>query len=335
MARIIVLALTQALPSALTGIQDLFYLAGMKLPQGQTHAYASDDMVWLPEILLASIDGNAIIDGQGRTYSVDLAMSDIAECDAVLIPGFVPNQDCFPPAFVLNEIAKAWLKKQYRQGAVIAGSCSGVLAIGEAGLLDNRRCTTTWWLHDELKMRNRKANPLWASELVLDQNIISAGGPLSWVEITLQVVKMLAGNTIAQKMADLAIVDTQPKSQNFSVPRGYKITKPAFVSQAELAIRQGYGDRMSTKQLALDMSVSERTLHRKIKDLTGMAPKHFIDQVRIEYACTLLANDNISISAIALELGYTDDAVFRRVFKLTMGMTPSQYKQSSKQKTSF
>lgn len=330
MARIVVLALDQALPSALTGIQDLFYLAGMKLPEGQTHIYASDKMLWSPDIIVASFDGKPIKDGQGRSYSVDMSLLEIEECDAVLIPGFVPNQVSQPPAALLDDTAKAWLKKQCHQGAIIGGSCSGVLAIGEAGLLDNRRCTITWWLHDELKMRNPKAKPLWASELVLDHTICTAGGPLSWVDITLQIVKMLAGETLAQKMADFAILDTQPRSQHFSVPRGYKITKPVFVSQAELAIRQGYGERMSTRQLALAMSVSERTLHRKIKDLTGLAPKHFIDQVRIEYACTLLANDNISISAVALTLGYSDDAVFRRVFKLTMGMTPSQYKQSLK-----
>lgn len=333
MARIVIAAFTQALPSALTGIQDLFYLAGMKLPAGQVHAYASDQMVWAPELIVASVDGSAIIDGQGRTYAVDQSILDIDRCDAVLIPGFVPNQVSKPPTALLDDITKAWLKKQYQQGAIIAGSCSGVLAIGEAGLLDNKRCTTTWWLHDELKRRNKKACPLWASELLVDQNIVSAGGPLSWVEVTLQVVKMLAGNAIAQKMADFAIVDTQPKSQNFSVPRGYKITQPLFISQAEIAIRQGYGSSMSPKQLALALSVSERTLHRKIKKLTGHSPKHFIDQVRIEYACTLLANDNQSISAIALTLGYSDDAVFRRVFKLVMAMTPSQYKQSIKLKT--
>lgn len=328
MARIVIAAFNQVLPSALTGIQDLFYLAGMKLPEGKNHVYASDENVWLPDIMVASMDGNPIVDGQGRAYSVDMSLQDIKRCDAVLIPGFVPNQVAHPPTALLDESAKLWLNKQYQQGAIIAGSCSGVLAIGEAGLLDNKQCTITWWLHDELKRRYPKARPLWASELLVDQNIISAGGPLSWADVTLQVVTMLAGKKVAQKMADFAILDTQPKSQSLSVPRGYKITQPLFISQAEIAIRQGYGTSMSPKQLALALSVSERTLHRKIKSLTGHSPKHFIDQVRMEYACTLLLNDNKSIGTIALDLGYSDDAVFRRVFKLVMGMTPSQYKQS-------
>ncbi|EAQ67110.1 transcriptional regulatory protein [Marinomonas sp. MED121] len=330
MASIVILALTQALPSALTGIQDLFYLAGMKLPEGKEHAYSCDSLLWTPEILVASVDGKPIIDGQGRSYQVEKSLLDIKQCDAILIPGFVPNQVSVPPLNLLDETTKLWLKKQYHQGAIIAGSCSGVLAIGEAGLLDNRRCTTTWWLHDELKVRNPKTCPLWASELLVDKNIVSAGGPLSWVETTLQVVKMLAGNGVAKKMADFAILDTQPKSQSSSVPRGYKITQPAFVTQAELAIRQGYGQSMSPQQLAQAMAVSERTLHRKLTSLTGLSPKRYIDQVRIEYACTLLVNNNMSISRVALALGYSDDAVFRRVFKLVMRMTPSQYKQSMK-----
>ncbi|WP_299011907.1 helix-turn-helix domain-containing protein [uncultured Shewanella sp.] len=327
MIRIVIAALPQALPSALMGIQDLFSLAGLRLSKRQTAVYTDDDLMWFPDIVIASVDGEAITDGQGRTYPVEESFSEITQCDAVIIPGFVPDQFSVPPSPLLDKTSRDWLRLQYRQGAIIAGSCSGVLAIGEAGLLDHRRCTTTWWLHDELKSRNRLACSLWASELLVDENIVSAGGPFSWIDVTLQVVKMLAGDKIAQKMADFAIVDTQPKSQYFSIPLGYKITKPAFVSLAEQYIRQGYGSNMAPKRLAVLMSVSERTLHRKIKQLTGMSPKHFIDKVRMEYACTLLANNNKTISTIALELGYSDDVVFRRVFKLAMGMTPSQYKQ--------
>ncbi|MYM88311.1 AraC family transcriptional regulator [Rugamonas sp. FT82W] len=47
----------------------------------------------------------------------------------------------------------AWLRAQHAHGALIGGSCAGVFVLGEAGLLDGRRCTTTWWFQDELKQR--------------------------------------------------------------------------------------------------------------------------------------------------------------------------------------
>lgn len=82
------------------------------------------------------------------------------------------------------------------------------------------------------------------------------------------------------------------------------------MAEAEYAIRQTQYCHISVFGLANAMAVSERTLDRKLKKLTGDTPKKRIDNVRISYACTLLNNANQSIKDIALALGYSDDTVF-------------------------
>jgi transcriptional regulator GlxA family with amidase domain len=326
MTTIVILSINDALPSGLMGINDLLALSGLNFVQ-KSDDNALSTIEWKPKVIFANHDGRPITDGHGRTFEVDSDFDSIEHCDAVLVPGFIPNGQGHPPKKITDSKTQYWLSTLYKQGTLMCGSCSGVFALGEAGILSNRRCTTTWWLHDELKQRFPNTNAVWASELIEDNNIITAGGPLSWVTITLHIVKKLAGIETANVVADFSVVDAIPKSQNLYVPEGYQASKNPFLAQAEYAIRKAHYQAMSTSDLAKVMAVSKRTLNRKLKELTGETPKAFIDGIRISHACTLLVSGNKSVKEIAFSLGYSDDAVFRRLFKQKMKMAPSIYQQ--------
>ncbi|PCJ30304.1 MAG: transcriptional regulator [Gammaproteobacteria bacterium] len=326
MSVIVIVALDNALPSALMGMADILSLSGLNFIQERRNKQNSK-VAWNFQVIIASHDGQPITDGQGRTISVDTDFASIDHCDAILIPGFVPDSQGHPPRNITNKQTRSWLARQYQKGSLMCGSCSGVFALGEASLLNSRRCTTTWWLHDELRQRFPKADALWASELISNQRIITAGGPLSWVNITLQVITELVGADTAKIIADFSVVDAIPKSQNLYVPQGYRISTDPFLAEAEHAIRQAHYRHISTLDLAKSMAVSQRTLNRKLKSLIGETPKAFIDNIRISHACTLLNNDNKSIKDIALALGYSDDTVFRRLFQKQIKMTPTAYRK--------
>lgn len=326
MSIIVIAAFNNALPSALMGMADVLSLSRLNFIQ-KMRTEQNLEAPWNLQVIIASHDGQPITDGQGCTISVDTDFASIDHCDAILIPGFVPDTQGHPPKKITNKQTRSWLAHQYKKGALLCGSCSGVFALGEASLLNSRRCTTTWWLHDELRQRFSRANAVWASELISNQRIVTAGGPLSWVNIILYVIRELAGADTAKIIADFSVVDAIPKSQNLYVPQGYLTSKDPFLAEAEHAIRQAHYLHMSTLDLAESMAVSQRTLNRKLKSLTGETPKAFIDNIRINHACTLLNNANKSIKDIALALGYSDDTVFRRLFQKRIKMTPSAYRQ--------
>jgi len=330
MTTIVILSIDGALPSALMGINDVLALSGLNFIQKYEES-DSGKVNWSPTVILASHDGKPITDGHGRTFDVDSDLDSIDQCDAVLVPGFIPNEKGRPPKTITNSKTQSWLNARYQQGTLLCGSCSGVFALGETEDLNNKRCTTTWWLHDELKQRFPKVNAEWASELIDDNGIITAGGPLSWVTITLYIVKKLAGAETAKVVADFSVVDAIPKSQNLYVPEGYQALKKPFLAKAEYAIRKAHYQMMNAKDLSKIMAVSERTLNRRLKELTGETPKAFIDGVRISHACTLLLSTNKSVKEIAFSLGYSDDSVFRRLFKQKMNMSPTNYQQLMKQ----
>ena len=325
MADIVIFCVDHALPSGITGMVDVLSLSSLSFvreAEGETRKIA-----WSPEVVLTSQDGNPIVDGHGRSITVDTNLDSIEKCDAVLIPGFIPDAQGHPPVNITNPKTRDWLLQRFNQGVLLCGSCSGVFVLGEAGLLDYRRCTTTWWLHDELRQRFPKANAMWASELIDAGGIVSAGGPMSWVNIALYIIKKLAGPETANVVADFSVVDAVPRSQSLYVPAGYHTTKDPFIAKAEHNIRKAHYKSVSTVDLASLMAISERTLNRKIKDLTGETPKAFIDSIRINQACTLLTTSNKTIKDIAYSLGYSDESVFRRLFKKKMKVSPSTYQQ--------
>ena len=79
------------------------------------------------------------------------------------------------------------------------------------------------------------------------------------------------------------------------------------------------------------MNMSNSTLYRKIKGLTGMSPKELIRNIRFKYACRLLLEKTVNITDVAYMVGFSDAKYFSLSFKKKFGMTPSQYISAHRQ----
>ncbi|MBN1949837.1 MAG: response regulator [Bacteroidales bacterium] len=74
-----------------------------------------------------------------------------------------------------------------------------------------------------------------------------------------------------------------------------------------------------------DMAMSQSTLYRKLKALTGQSTNNFIKDLRLNRAATLLAQNEISVSEIATMVGFDDPAYFSKSFKQKHKLSPSEY----------
>lgn len=68
-----------------------------------------------------------------------------------------------------------------------------------------------------------------------------------------------------------------------------------------------------------------------IKDTTGITFKKILQKIRIERACYLLWDTNLTVQNIGYQVGYENVEHFIRTFKKVIGMTPTQYRRNEKQ----
>ncbi|MGM3172909.1 GlxA family transcriptional regulator [Dickeya lacustris] len=322
--RIAIIAIEGSLLSAVAGLADMFWITNQTALSSPRHVATQPNTRF--ETIITTADGNPVNDAQGRKIQPDCAFAQAGNPDYVLMTGMALGHDRLP----LNEDAirhaADWVRQQYEQGAYVGGACAGSLVLGEAGLLDGRACTTTWWLYHTLRQRYPKAKAVWGKSLEEQDRILTSGGPLSWAALALHIVKRVAGPELAKLTADMAVADSQPLSQQLYAPPGFISTQHPLLLRAEEIIRYRH-PAITAEQLAAQLNTTPRTLQRKITALTGESPKAFITRVRIESACVLLASPVCHIRKVAAACGYTEDSAFRKAFLHVMGMTPTHYRR--------
>ena len=110
--------------------------------------------------------------------------------------------------------------------------------------------------------------------------------------------------------------DLQEYPSSFSIARS--------VSFMEEHFRENH----SVKELAELSNMSTRNFTRIFSDVYHITPKKYILQQRLLSACKLLedSRQTLSITDIALNLGFSNSNYFTRLFHKTYGMTPSEYR---------
>jgi AraC family transcriptional regulator len=84
---------------------------------------------------------------------------------------------------------------------------------------------------------------------------------------------------------------------------------------------------VSLAELAAAANLSPFYFARAFKQSTGLPPHHFQQRVRIERAKELLADPSLSVTEIALRVGYGSSQTLARVFRKNVGFTPAEYRR--------
>ncbi len=90
------------------------------------------------------------------------------------------------------------------------------------------------------------------------------------------------------------------------------------------ALHQG---PVARDRVARELGVSERTLHRRLKD-EGMTYAEVYDSVRDRMAREYLKTDRVTVAEVAFLLGFSESSAFVRAFRRWTGSSPSDFRQS-------
>ena len=101
-----------------------------------------------------------------------------------------------------------------------------------------------------------------------------------------------------------------------------------FIQKVRVEIAE-HLDTVSPESLAQRLCISYSKFRKLLKQYTGIAPGQYIQQMRISRAKDLLANTDKQVKEIAWELGFDNPDYFVTVFRSTVGMTPSTFRNKN------
>lgn len=110
-------------------------------------------------------------------------------------------------------------------------------------------------------------------------------------------------------------------------------TVPQGVSDSTIASICHYVNTHYTEPISLTGICRERYfslpyISKKFKRVCGVSFEQYLQQVRVQHACGLLLETNLSVDAIAHHVHYSDTAAFRKTFKRLTGKTPSSFRKN-------
>lgn len=109
--------------------------------------------------------------------------------------------------------------------------------------------------------------------------------------------------------------------------RGYNDADGLRFNIVQKCLNRPLANWPDSKALAAELGMSRSTLHRRMKD-AGLNLTELKDEERKKRVMALLADQSLSLSAIAQELGYKEQSSFYRAFTRWFNQTPSAFRES-------
>ena len=257
----------------------------------------------------------------GFALDVPDGLERAAEADLVAVPAF-PRADAVP-AEVLDTLRAA-----VDRGARVLSVCSGAFALGAAGLLDGRRCTTHWMYADELALRFPDAKVDPDVLYVEDGPVVTSAGTAAGIDACLHVVRSELGARATAVIARRMVV---PPHRDGGQAQFVADPLPECDDES-LAPVLGWmvdhlAEDLSVERLAAHAAMSARTFARRFRDTTGTTPAAWLNRQRLERARQLLESSDLAVEEVARRVGFGSAAALRHHFA-TLGTTPQAYRRT-------
>lgn len=91
-------------------------------------------------------------------------------------------------------------------------------------------------------------------------------------------------------------------------------------------IHEHYAEKISIRELASAVFLSERECYRVFQNHLHMTPVDYIRSYRIQIACQMLAESRMPITEVGIACGMGNSSYFGKIFREVTGYTPRQYR---------
>ncbi|WP_067139567.1 GlxA family transcriptional regulator [Microtetraspora malaysiensis] len=250
---------------------------------------------------------------QGLPLIADIEWPELGLDDLVVVPGWrAPTLRGGPE---LSPAALERMRAHHAAGGTVASVCAGAEALGQAGLLDGRRCTTHHELQDELAARHPRAIVVRDVLFTADDGVVTSAGIASGIDLTLHLLAVRHGPALAAQVARAMVVYARRNGHEpqASAMLRHRSHLDDTVHRVQDLIDARFAEPLPLAHLAASAGVSERTLTRLFARATGgLTPLRYQQTLRLERAEHLVGRGT-TVETAAREVGFEDARMLRRL----------------------
>jgi AraC-like DNA-binding protein len=172
-------------------------------------------------------------------------------------------------------------------------------------------------------VRPRKKPKIILVTTGLDSPSVRAIGPIA-VDMCLSVDCHPDELHAALRRLCCSLHPSQPGTRSPVAPRGG--LAPGALRRVREHIHSRLSERIELNELAAIAGLSDCHFSRAFKQSMGIPPHRYVMQRRIEVAAVLIEQTDRPLSEIALEVGFSDQSHFTRMFSRLASQTPRDYR---------
>jgi transcriptional regulator GlxA family with amidase domain len=254
-----------------------------------------------------------VLSAQGLPVLAETSWPRLASDDLIVVPGWrsptLRGGPLIPPSLAER------LRAHHAAGGVVVSVCAGADALGQAGLLNGRQCTTHYELQDELASRYPLATVVRDVLYTVDDRIATSAGIASGIDLALHVLAVRHGPAVAGRVARNMVVHLR---RNGDEPQAGAMLRHRshlddVVHRVQDLIDARFAEPLPLVYLSECAGVSERTLTRLFRRATGgLTPLRYQQTLRLEHAEHLLGQ-GVAMETAAGVVGFEDARMLRRL----------------------
>ena len=170
-----------------------------------------------------------------------------------------------------------------------------------------------------------------------DDEVLSTGSP---VRDRLEMITQDDGNVgwfvsqkVAVKNSNGEIIAVAGISRDMDTPAAQGAELGILATALDTLHRES-SRPIRIESLAKESGLSWSQFQRRIHKITGLTPRQLLTKSRIEAAAEALRNSEKTLSSIAVDCGFYDQAAFSRQFRSATGLSPSEYRRAFRKQSS-
>ncbi len=271
------------------------------------------------ELCFASIGSSAEVESSaGLFFSrlVPFNSYSLSTGDYIFIPGIDYTILSNPTFLDSAQDFFGWIREQHASGANICSVCTGAFLVAEAGLLNQRSCTTHWGYFSRFTARFPEAGLKRNRLFVEDRGVFTSAGVSSGIDLSLFILERLFGQRLAYEVAKITVVYSRRGADDpqLSVFLRHGNHLEDRVHAAQQYIFEHLGEKLLTATIADHVNMSPRNLTRLFKKATGLTIGEYLNKVRAEKAGHLL-REGYKLDYVAAQCGFEGDSQLRKILK--------------------